>query len=77
VSRSTNTSGLDALSGLRLLDLTRVRLADFGTFVRLRMGTLRMFYAALSAVHLLGAAVIVAFMTTKSAKQLLIESGKF
>ena len=45
--------------------------------MRLRMGTLRMFYAALSAVHVLGAAVIVAFMTTKSAKQLLIESGKF
>ena len=54
-----------------------MRLADFGTFVRLRMGTLRMFYAALSAVHVLGAAVIVAFMTTKSAKQLLIESGNF
>ena len=51
--------------------------SDFGTFVRLRTGSLQMFYAALSALHVLGASVIVAFMTTKSAKQLLIESGKF
>ena len=45
-----------------------------GAFSIARMGSLRLFYATLSAVHVLGPSIIVAAMTTKTAKQMLLES---
>jgi hypothetical protein len=53
---------------------TNMVLPYFGAFSTARAGSLRLFYATLSAVHVLGASAIVAFMTTKSARELLMES---
>jgi hypothetical protein len=67
-------SGALKAYGTTACNLATMVLPYFGAFSTARAGSLRLFYVTLSAVHVLGASVIVAFMTTKTARELLIKS---